>query len=257
MKRSILILAIVSLLSLLVGCSDASEDDTTNNDLIDAGAEVSGPAEVELSYNFNDGKQGWEADVTDYPAGAREGIGFVEQVRPLPAEVSETDKAYYFEGQNSVSDIFMFMRRQVGPDAGLEPETAYRVKYTLTFASNYPEDCAEEKGQLMFLKMGASTYKPANVESDDKSSFKFNMQKGDGEMGGEDASAAGDLTHNEECAIIYDRYTTLTREHTHSASVETDANGNLWLIVGVDADYQGEVSYYFNQVDVTLTPQVD
>lgn len=252
MKRSILLLALVA---LLVGCSDSGSDDTDTG-LADTGVDT-GPSVVELSYNFNDGKQGWEGDVTEYPAGARDDIAFVNQIRPLPEEVSDTDQGLFFEGQNSVSDIFMFMRRQVGAADGLEPETSYRVKYTLTFSSNYPEDCTEEKGQLMYLKMGASTWKPANVESDDQSQYEFNMEKGNGEQGGADASAAGDLTHNEECAIIFDRYTTLTREHTHSATVETDPEGNLWLIVGVDAEYQGEVSYYFNNVDVTLTPQAE
>lgn len=268
MKRSIPLVALVSLLvfllagSLVVGCSDADSDannDVTDTGLSDAdtGPDVIEPSQVQLNYDFEDGKQGWSAEVTDYPAGAGDSVAFVSQVRDLPDDMDVSGKGFYLEGQNDPRDIFLFIKRQLGPEEGLHPQTSYRVDYTVSLATNYPDDCSEEQGQKMYLKMGASKWEPSSKLSSDQSRYELNVRKGDDEVGGDAASSAGDITHNEECAIVYNRYVPMSRQHSHTAAIETTDEGNLWLLIGVDSVFHGETSFYVDNVEVTLEPQTD
>jgi hypothetical protein len=278
MKRSILL---ITLLALLAGCLDSGTDE--NNEVVDAGSDaadpanadaagadaadadidvqpdVSGPSEVTLNYDFETGKQGWSAGLTDYPNGGVSSIGFASRVDDLPEEMDETGKAFFLQGQNDPIDIFMFIKRQVGADQGLHPQTSYRLDYTVTFASNYPDDCTDaEQGQKMYLKMGASKWEPSSKLNNDQTYHELNVRKGDGAVGGDAASTAGDLTHDVECALVaYTKYVPVTRQHTHTASVETTDEGNLWLLLGVDSEYHGETSFYIDTVEVTLKPQAE
>jgi hypothetical protein len=260
MKRNLAVITLLMFLvsCLLMSCSDPSNDANnaaTDAGLTDTGPDTSGPTELQVSYDFDSGKQAWSADVTDYADGAGAGIGFVAQVRDLPEDVDASGKGFYVEGQNNQLETFMFIKRQLGPDDGLEPQTSYRLDYTVTLATNYPDDCSEEKGQKMYLKLGGSTWEPASRLSTDQTRYELNVGKGDGAVGGNAASAAGNLTHDEECALAFDSYRSMTRQHSHTASVETSADANLWLLVGVDTDYQGETSFYVDKIEVTVAPE--
>jgi hypothetical protein len=265
MKRITFLIALLALSTglVLTGCSDSDSDNngTTDGGLTDAsadaGPDVTEPTVVDVSYNFDDGKQGWSAGVTDYPNGAGGSINFVDQMRDLPEDMDITGKGYYLEGQNDPMDIFMFIKKQLGPDEGLQPQTSYRVDYTVSLATNYPDDCSEEQGQDMYLKLGGSKWEPASKLSSDQTYHEFNVDKGDDEVGGSAASAAGDITHDDECALVYNRYIPMSRQHSHTAAIETTDDGNLWLIVGVDSVFQGETSSYVTSVDVTLTPEAN
>lgn len=246
MKRS---LVVVAVLALMVGCSDSSGDGGGGADAGDQ------PESIELSYNFADGAQGWEADVSQYPNGARDQLEFVGEVQPLPSEIDESRTAYYLKVNNTTESAFLFLKHPLGPDDGLEADTDYTVNYKVTYATNYPADCTEKAGQKMYMKMGGSTWEPANILSDDQSQYKMNVRVGDNVVGGDAASTAGDLTHDEPCADVVDTYIEATRNYTHTRAVTTTADGNMWLLFGVDSGYLGETSFYVESLDVTITAQ--
>ncbi len=241
MKR---MLFVAALLVLAVGCSDSGST-TDGQNTADAGSDAQQSSTVKLSYDFAEGAQQWAADVTDYPKGAREQLNFVGEVQPLPSELDDSKTAFYLKADNTTSSIFMFLKRQLGPDDGLKPDTDYTIAYKVTFATNYPDDCTEQAGQLMIWKMGGSTWEPGNTLSDDQSTYQLNVRKGDAiKVGGPAASTAGDVTHDQPCAQVVDKYVEVTREHTHNANVTTSPDGNLWLLLGVDSTYLGENSLY-------------
>jgi hypothetical protein len=62
-------------------------------------------------------------------------------MRALPAGVEPTGNGYYIAGNNHSDDLFMFLKRKLGPADGVQPNTAYRLKFKIVFASNAPSGC--------------------------------------------------------------------------------------------------------------------
>jgi hypothetical protein len=44
----------------------------------------------------------------------------------------------------------------------------------------------------------------------------------------------------------------LRKTHVHTARLKTDAQGNLWVIVGTDSGFEGTTAVYFQSINVRL-----
>ena len=78
-----------------------------------------------LSFDFRDGVQGWEADFSDYPGGAPglRGYELEAELRELPEEVGP-GTGFWMHGFNHSDDLFMFLKRRLGPEDGILPQPA-------------------------------------------------------------------------------------------------------------------------------------
>jgi hypothetical protein len=256
MKRSIVLLFAMA---LFAGCSDSEQDEEpveadAGVDASDAADVATGPPTVEVDFDFDGDSQGWEADVSDFPAGAINQVAFDERVRALPTEIEDAGHGYFLEGYNTSdeTDIFMFIRREIGPDDGLEPDTSYRVSFELGFASDHSRDCPNDEGDKVKLKMGAATYRPVARLDNDQTRYVFSGRKGDGGVGGDNATVAGDITHGESCDSSFDKFVLNSRNHVHNNPIATNQDGSLWLVVGVDSEMSGHNALYFTSVKATL-----
>lgn len=96
------------------------------------------------------------------------------------------------------------------------------------------------------LKAGASSIKPEKVK--DGSYYKFNLDKGNQLEGGRDLVAIGDLANGKDV----EEYALIQRSNAGKPfTVKTDANGEVWLIIGTDSGFEGSQSIYYNRVKVT------
>lgn len=261
MNRSIYICSLLALFlaAPLVGCGDSNDDEENQQEEPDAGADADEfePSVVEVSYDFERSPQGWEADVTDFPVAAESQVEFEERVRPLPdgSNIEDDTHAYYLKGKNPTDeiDIFMFIRRELTADDGVEPDTLYNINFDVTYATNYPEDCENAEAQNAYLKLGGHTWRPARKTNQSEERIEFNARKGDGSVGGDEATVAGDLAHQEPCGDVFDRYIPMTRNHTHDTPIKSSPDGTLWLIAGVDSEMSGENRIYIMDISATLT----
>lgn len=214
--------------------------------------------DVELSFDFSEGMQGWTAGISDYGIDQLDDLQFIAAIRPLPEELDDSGDGLYVQSFNTPDDLFTYITRRVGPEDGIEPNRAYVVSYTIRFASNAPSDCVGvggAPGESVYLKAGAADEAPAAVEDED-GYVSLNLDKGQQAEGGDAASVTGDIANGEECADYDDLedvpYVTIIREHTHDTVVTSTADGELWLIVGVESGYESLTALYYQRIDVEL-----
>ncbi len=243
----------VALAAVVVGACDDDDGDSANGPTTTS---PSGGA-VTLVDDFENGSDGWASDMSDFSEATRPD-DFLSETGSAPPDMDAEDGFVHLAATNTSDDVFMYLRRQVGPDDGLEPSTGYEVDYTVEFASDAPTGCAGiggPPGEAVWLKVGASSEEPVPVNRE--GDVRLSVDKGNQSQGGSAAVIAGDIANGIPCEEALDSEEAPYAMVERSAGVEatTDAEGSLWLFVGTDSGFEGRTSIYYDRIEVVLSPQ--
>jgi hypothetical protein len=225
----------------------------------DIGAGPAAPAAPKVSYDFRNGAQGWEAGFADYPPRDEAIYELQSGVRDLPREVEPAGTGYFLAGHNRSDDLFMFLKHKLGPAEGVQPDTSYRLKFRVVFASNVASGCAGiggAPGESVTLKAGGSAEEPRAVEQPD-GMLRMNVDKGEQATGGPAGSVVGNIANGLQCDDAQRKgqpYVSLTKDHTSVFPIQSSAGGDLWLLVGTDSGFEGATALYYQQIEVELLP---
>src|SRR5690606_6658068 len=85
-------------------------------------------APIELRTDFNDGKDGWQADFSEYHADHVASYELEEGLETLPAPLDEQQQAYRISAMNRSDDLFMYLTRKI---TDLQPLTTYKSQITV------------------------------------------------------------------------------------------------------------------------------
>jgi hypothetical protein len=215
---------------------------------------------VTVRFDFRDGDHGWQGGFADFSDETRPDDTAVGIEDLPPGAPAETDgQALLVTARNNSDDVFMFIKRQLGPDDGIAPDTEYRISFRITFLSDAPTGCmgvGGAPGESVYLKAGATTDEPLVVERDGE--HVMSVDKGNQAQGGPAASVAGDVANGIDCDDALGAepvpFGQVTHEHEHEATVTTDVEGGLWLLVGADSGFESATTLYYQSIEVTLTP---
>jgi hypothetical protein len=219
------------------------------------GGSDAGPQRVELRFDFNNGDAGWVAGFSDY--GPEFEMELDSGVAPLPDSLDARGTGYRVTGMNRTDDLFMFLKRGIGADEGVEAGQAYRVRYRIVFASDAPTGCmgiGGAPGESVYLKAGVVSEEPEAVFVDGY--FEFTADKSNQSSGGQDVWLVGDIANGIECdeALAGGQpFAFVERAYEHSVPVEA-GDGGMWLIVGTDSGFEGRTTLYYTEIELTLEP---
>ncbi|MFB6265027.1 MAG: hypothetical protein ABEL76_15615 [Bradymonadaceae bacterium] len=236
---------------------DSSAPDTGRHD---AGpAPDAGPRRVQVSWDFDNGKQGWKVGLSDYSHGdsPTEKYNFEHGVRQLPADLGRTGKGLYASSFNKADDLFMFLKHRLGQKHGLVPDTAYQITWRILMGSTAPSGgcpgIGGSPGEGVSVKAGGSKLEPRTVV-DPTGRVVMNVDHGGNSTSGRAATVLGTMANGVPCDEADGDYRVIERTGTHQRTVRTDQNGELWLLAGTDSGFEGTTSPYYLQIDVALTP---
>lgn len=212
---------------------------------------------VTLTFDFNDGFQGWVADVSDYSTAEAGIIDFESGIENLPDEIGNA-RGYFVTSSNRSDDLFVFLKRQLGPAQGLVANQEYNLTYTVRFASNAPSGCigaGGSPGESVYLKVGGSTAQPEPLDPDNSGFIALSVDKGDQSNGGAAATVIGNIANGDLCDDPTNApFVSVIRVGQHENLVTADENGKLWLLVGTDSAFEGITTMYYQTITVTLAP---
>ncbi|MFO7995905.1 MAG: hypothetical protein R6U93_01960 [Dehalococcoidia bacterium] len=219
---------------------------------------------VHLEFDFCQGAQGWQAGFAEYSPEMEDMMQLEAGIRPLPSELETGCTGYYLQGMNRPDDLFMFLKRGLGPDDGIVPGQEYRLTFTIVFASNAPSGAVGiggPPGEAVFLKAGAAAIEPEAYLDPNIDCYVMNVDKGGlGATGeGEAGSIVGHIANGlsaEEVDMENPSYVSLVRQHEHTFTVTAGPDGELWLLVGTDSGFEGLTGIYYQSIEVTLKPAI-
>jgi hypothetical protein len=212
------------------------------------------PEELVLRFDFNDGSNGWLPGFTDY--GLETGdLQRIAEVRRLPAEVDSSRSGYFLQSMNRSDDVFMFLKRPLTADMGVQPDMLYNVTVDVEFLSNEPEGCVGVGGapaEAVTLKAGVMAVEPVPLLVG--SYVDLNVDKGQQVTGGRDAGVVGHIGNGRSCEDSGRPYVFLHRVYHQPEHVTSRPDGSLWVMVGTDSGYEGLTQLYYYSIQVTLRP---
>lgn len=198
-------------------------------------------------YDFNEERYGWAAGFADYPSSPEDSAQFeLKSAYTEPIASKLTKRSVMLSGKNVNKDLFMYIKKKVD---GLKPNTDYTLTFSVELASDLNAATTVSGGSL-FLKAGATGSEPKSVI--DAGTYVMNIDKGNQGVAGEDMVLLGDIRSETYNAA----YSMVTRTNTMSNSrymARTNADGELWLIVGTDSSLEGTTKVFYTRVKVVFS----
>lgn len=194
-----------------------------------------------VTYDFNQGSQGWTAHFADYPAGDEEFFELDSGVRNLPPEISTTRTGFFLSGNNHSDDLYMYLTKEF--DA--EPGATYTIKFRVTFDSNAPSNCLGTGGAP-----GESVFILANVLNSEPETFVDDLNHVRTRFN--HGSLVSNFANGIECEDAKDEYVSLTRTQTTTKRIRAPKNGKLWFVVGTDSGFESTTSIYYEKIEVVI-----
>jgi hypothetical protein len=207
--------------------------------------------DVNVSYAFSRGPQGWTAGVADYTPDTASLVNFTADVRPLPPSLGSS--GLFMSSRNVSDDVFMYY---AGKTEGFVPGATYLATFAVQIASNVGEGCAGvggQPGEAVSVKAGAASVQPLAVQ-DASGWLRMNIDKGLA-GGGANAAVLGNIAVGDGCG----ENSAWRRKQLTSApdaiSVQAASDGSVWLFVGTDSAFEGETSIYITQFSASFSRQ--
>lgn len=234
--NKIFLIPLSALLILLTACKD--------NDNFNA------VEPKEFDFTFNTNSEGWVGDFADYPKepNVEDFYELEFSYSNLPSPLNNGDGALKQSGNNHSDDLFMFVKKKI---SGLEPNTSYAIGVEIEIATNAPSGAigvGGAPGESVFIKAGASTNEPMKVLNNSDNHYRINIDKGNQSTDGVNMKLIGDFANGTDS----DTYALKTLKTTNAINVMSDANGDLWVIVGSDSGFEATTTIYYNRIKVSL-----
>ncbi|SFD33262.1 hypothetical protein SAMN05216167_104390 [Spirosoma endophyticum] len=206
------------------------------------------PSQPGLPYqsSFQRDSDGWVAGITDYGTAQDSIMEFRAAYKRLPAPLDTTRKSLMLESMNRSDDAFMFIKKKV---TGLQPNNDYSLLFEIELASKYGTNSigiGGSPGGSVYLKAGASAVEPVKELKD--GFYSLNVDKGAQNNDGTAAILLGNIGAGDDVTD----YKLITRTNTDKPfTARTNAQGELWLLVGTDSGFEGLTTLYYSSIKVT------
>lgn len=159
------------------------------------------------------------------------------QASPIPPH----QMALHLFGDNVSDDLFVYVTKEL---TGLLPNRAYSVNIEATLVS----DTGNVGGSLHIIELGASTVEPSSIVVMENGGPYYRMNVDIGKNTVISGDLSGNGTPNPELEL-------LTFKTPRPVVVQSDANGKLWLLIGVDSAFEVLTEVYYTEISATLREQ--
>lgn len=197
-----------------------------------------------IIYDFSEGEHGWIHGFADYPTGPDSILYDLRYA--YTDQPDESKKSLMLSGKNLNEDLFMYLKKQI---TGLKPNTEYTITFNIEISSDLNSEVIAESGssESVYLKAGASQLEPKTLVA--SGYYIMNIDKGNQSIPGADMTTLGEVI----IPLNSTGYTIINRSNTMANSrykAQSNADGELWLIMGTDSGFPGTTRIYYTKVNV-------
>ncbi|MFD1610281.1 hypothetical protein ACFSCW_00540 [Sphingomonas tabacisoli] len=201
-------------------------------------------------FSFANDSNGFQAGFADYTPGQEGAVAFVAGPERLPSPLANLS-GYAVSAANPSGDVFTYIWKLV---TGLAPNTSYQVTFSVHFATNAVPGCPGGPGENVWVKAGAVAAAPAQVTQNGR--VTVNFDKGNQGTGGANLTVLGNFAQGTAAGTCA---APLYAERTLSSgsvvpTVVSNANGQAWIVIGLDSGFAGTTKIYYLDGAATFSP---
>jgi hypothetical protein len=213
------------------------------------GSEAPAAAPVKLSVNFGAAAPNCSGSDADYTV-ATAPPDTISGTAALPAPFQ--GQGWRLSGTNRSDDLFIYAKCRL---TGLKPQQNYRVGFVVEFLTAAPSGCVGvggAPGEGVTVHAGATAQEPLTQLKGD-GYFRVNLDRGNQTVGGSQSQALGHIG-NAVSTCAQKQFATKTLEPAALLQTQADAQGGIWLHVGIDSGFEAYSEVYLRTVSVNFTP---
>ncbi len=237
MKDKVIGIIIIVIMFWVAGCS-------FNEDI--AGQE----ADLISVFDFETGSQNWEGGIADYPVLTRDSLSFNFDNLQVPNNLLVEGSGLQITSDNPHGDLFYYFVRHI---TDLKPNTQYKLDFEFLLYVQTDSDIDKSSSDGVYLKIGGVKYEPVLLKqtmTDNQEYMVLNVDKGEtNEDSGEDMVMIGDITGFMGVSPEVISGNTFDK----IIEVQSNANGSVWLIIGVDSGVKTRLTFGLTAVTVYYT----
>ena len=200
-----------------------------------------------IRFDFSQDAQGWQHGFADLPTdGPLTPIANFDLVFEHTDAPIGTEKALRMAGSNLSDDLFMFIYKKIEE---LEPNETYTLEMIVDLLSPAAAGLAGiggAPGESVYVKAGAINFMPEVLEN--KDFLEVNFDKGNQSQSGADMLVIGDIAHPGEPFT----YESIRRSTQDVFTVQTNDQGEIWLLLGTDSGFEGRTDLYYQVIEVDI-----
>lgn len=203
-----------------------------------------------FTYDFSISQDDWIGGFSDHHPLSSADYDLLFLRTTLPAPLNTSKYALKIGGTNRSDDLFMFIKRKI---KGLEPNKTYQIRFDVEFASNAPTNLVGVGGapDAVFMKAGATLHEPVSTYIAHEDTFRMNIDHGNQSQDGADMYNIGSIGVGRNTT----QYTLISRNNkSRLFPITTDANGEVWVIIGTDSGFESRTELYYNTITLTFNP---
>jgi hypothetical protein len=205
-------------------------------------------------FDFNESDHDWKAGFADFPANQDTSLYRLQFKYTDQTPGAEHRRSIMLSGNNHSDDLFMYIKRKI---TDLEPDAEYTLTFQVEFTSNAQRGLAGiggAPGESVYVKVGAVGNEPKAVVEGNH--YRMNIDKGNQAQGGENMVNLGDIAVDENAnGYVVKNLSNGPYSSTYNGPItaRTNAEGELWLIVGTDSGFEGKTTIYYTNVSIVFS----
>ena len=207
------------------------------------------PVASTVTVDFNNGIDGWSADVADYTDKDRP-TEVTSAWKDLPAPLS--GKGYYLVSHNNSDDVLTYATRQL---EGFVKNTKYLVTFEVRYATDAATGCmgvGGSRGDSVYMVAAASYYNIKTIPNAD-GRYRLNLDRGNQAVSGTDGKVLGTQgVAGLDCAG--GKWASTTRKSSEAIVVTADKDGRFWIMLGTDSGFEGTNAVYLQGATISIKP---
>jgi hypothetical protein len=238
-----------AILAMLAACGgDDDPADTTTGATATA-------VSVSLSQDFGQDVTGWTGEASDYTTDtAPTNVVFEQRSTDSLGSSYTGTKGYYISGTNRSDDLLLYVKKQI---SGLVANTEYTfIVYSLNLLTSAPTGCmgvGGAPGESVYVIAAASPTEPKAVNTN--GDVKLNIDRGNQATPGTTSLLLGNIANGLPCDGTTKIASKLVR-NTAGVKVKTDAEGKVWVLLGIDSGYEATSTVYLQNLTIGFIPVV-
>jgi len=235
MKGKVFSVLVIIILLFFGSCSDDMQYDSLDY------------AELISTFDFESADQLWEGGISDYPLDFKDSLHYYVANEQLTSANAVYDgNSLSISADNPHGDLFYYFKKKI---SGFKPKTTYKLDFEFLLFSELGDNQSIPKDQDLFLKMGGVNFDPSlRTEQRHFSEYvTLNVDKGGSNEGsGKDIVNLGSMKN-----FLKDQPGSVSgNTFDVPMEVKSDADGAIWLLIGVDSGVKSPLTFSLAAVTV-------
>jgi hypothetical protein len=197
-------------------------------------------------FDFSKDLQDWSAAVSGHSITERQ-EDLIEMSHSSLPTFFNPSKALKIKVKNEEGKLFMFIKRQIH---GLDSNANYKIECEIRLVSELLVETEKNQDVEIFCKYGSSTIEPMVTSNTENGIYELNLDVVNRDESGGEIKYVQKINPPISVQMPVEQ---VINSFSMPLTGLTDAEGKLWVLIGIELHSKAEMAFYYNTIVIYYT----